>query len=255
MKYLNKYTTQLTQGTAVVEETLAMLLAYEPGMDNDEFFKLIVSNGVLPSTSESRIKHLIYDVFFQRFVKYNPKTAEWLKTIREKGLMLDEMNDILMVYCARSNALYYDFITNVLNRYRSEERAIMPRDEIIKFIDELQSYGNINWSESVRHKNAAYISSAMIGFGQYTRKQEIIPISLSDFVFLYLLHDLHFSGISDNGILEDADWQLFNMTRHDIATRILDLSLKGGYIAQYAGELLTISWSYKRMEDFINGTL
>ncbi|MCM1142389.1 MAG: DUF1819 family protein [Muribaculum sp.] len=198
---------------------------------------------------------MIYDVFYQRFVKYNPNVAGWLKTTREKGLMLDEMNQLLMLYCARSNALYYDFINNVLNRYRSDDKRIMPREEIINFIDNLQSEESINWSESVRKKNAGYISSAMFGFNQYTRKQEIVPVSLSDFVFLYILHDLHFSGVSDNGILEDDDWQLFNMSRNDIARRILDLSLKGGYIAQYSGELLTISWSYKSMEDFINGTL
>lgn len=255
MKYLDKYTTQLTQGTAVVEETLAMLLAYQPEMNKDDFFNLIIDNGVLPYTSESRIKHLIYDVFYQRFVKYNPHIACWLKTIREKGLMLDEMSQILMLYCARCNALYYDFITNVLNRFRSAELKIMPREDINTFIEALQVDGLINWSESVRKKNAGYISSAMLGFGQYSRKQEILPVSLSDFVFLYILHDLHFSGISDNGILEDCDWQLFNLTRHEVASRILDLSLKGGYIAQYSGDLLTVSWSYKSMEDFINGSL
>ncbi len=255
MKYLTKYTTQLAHGATVIEETLAMLLAYQHGMSNDDFFNVIIENGVLSYTSESRIKHLIYDVFYQRFVKYNPQTATWLKAIREKGLMLDEMSQILMVYCARSNALYYDFITDVLNVYRSDERKVMPRGEIINFIDTLQSNGSINWSESVRKKNAGYISSAMLGFGQYTRKQEVMPVSLTDFVFLYILHDLHFSGISDNGLLEDTDWRLFNMSRNDIAQRILDLSLKGGYIAQYSGELLTISWTYKSMEDFIDGTL
>ena len=31
--------------------------------------------------------------------------------------------------------------------------------------------------------------------------------------------------------------------------------IKGGYIAQCSGELLTISWNYQTMEEFIDATL
>ena len=39
------------------------------------------------------------------------------------------------------------------------------------------------------------------------------------------------------------------------ADRIMDMNIKGGYIAQCSGELLTISWNYQTMEEFIDATL
>ena len=51
------------------------------------------------------------------------------------------------------------------------------------------------------------------------------------------------------------EWRLFNLTRHQVLERIMSLSLKGAYMAQTSGELLTISWNYKSMEEFINATI
>ena len=35
----------------------------------------------------------------------------------------------------------------------------------------------------------------------------------------------------------------------------MNLSLKGGYIAQSSGDLLTISWKFNSMEEMIDATL
>ena len=56
-------------------------------------------------------------------------------------------------------------------------------------------------------------------------------------------------------IWEMEEWRLFNLTRHQVLDRIMNLSLKGAYMAQTSGELLAISWNYKSMEEFINATL
>ncbi len=40
-----------------------------------------------------------------------------------------------------------------------------------------------------------------------------------------------------------------------VLAHIMALSLRGAYIAQTSGDLLTISWNYQTMEDFINATL
>ena len=37
--------------------------------------------------------------------------------------------------------------------------------------------------------------------------------------------------------------------------RIMEQNIRGGYIAQCTGDLMTISWNYNSMEEFINGTL
>ena len=87
------------------------------------------------------------------------------------------------------------------------------------------------------------------------RKGEILPYEVNDFTILYFMHEQHFAGMSDMAIWEMEEWRLFNLTRHQVLDRIMNLSLKGAYMAQTSGELLTISWNYKSMEEFINATL
>ena len=47
----------------------------------------------------------------------------------------------------------------------------------------------------------------------------------------------------------------FYLDKYQVQEKIMNLNLKGGYIAQCSGELLTISWNYQTMEEFINGAI
>jgi hypothetical protein len=69
------------------------------------------------------------------------------------------------------------------------------------------------------------------------------------------MHELHFEGLSDAAIWNHEDWQLFGLDKYSTLERIMQLNIRGGYIAQNTGDLITISWNYQTMEDFINGTL
>lgn len=87
------------------------------------------------------------------------------------------------------------------------------------------------------------------------RKGEILPYEVNDFTILYFMYEQHFAGLSDMAIWDMEEWSLFNLSRHQVLERIMNLSLKGAYMAQTSGELLTISWNYKSMEEFINAAI
>ena len=52
-------------------------------------------------------------------------------------------------------------------------------------------------------------------------------------------------------IWHHEDWSLYGLDKYQVQEKIMELNLKGGYIAQCSGELLTISWNYQTMEEFI----
>lgn len=110
-----KYTTQLTHGTGMINETLSLLSIYQEGMSKDALIKCVKENDCLSCKTENRLVHIIYDVFFQRFMKVNPNVPLWLKLIRERGLSLKHFTQLLMVYCARENAVFFDAVTQILN--------------------------------------------------------------------------------------------------------------------------------------------
>ena len=95
----------------------------------------------------------------------------------------------------------------------------------------------------------------LVDFNVIDLNGNILSFEANDFTVLYLMHELHFGGLSDMAIWEHEDWGLFNMDKYDVLQRIMNLSLKGGFIAQSSGDLLTISWKYNSMEEMINATL
>lgn len=255
MRYNTNLTAQLAQGAALINETLILLSSYKEGMTRREFSKYVIENGLIPSSTSRRISNVVEEVFFKRFVERNQDVCFWLRRIRERGLMMTEFRQLLMLYCARDNALYYEFVINVINKYRRDAITVMDKSVAVDYLRALQANDLICWKDTVHRKISSSLNTAAAAFDQVSSKGEVLPYRASDFTVLYIMHEMHFSGMSDVAIVNDTDWQLFNMDKHEVIRRILDLSLKGGYIAQQGGELITISWNHKSMEDFIDATL
>lgn len=255
MRYNTNLTAQFAQGASLINETLVLLPAYKEGMSRRQFTKYVIENGLMPSCTERRITNVVEEVFFKRFVENNPTLPKLLATIRERGLLLEEFRQILMVYCARDMAIYYNFIIDVLNPLRREGKECMDKPRSGKYLEDLQKEGKINWKETVHRKISSSLNTALKNFDQISSKGNILKSRPSDFTFLYFLHELHFAGLSDAAIVSDSDWQLFNMTKEDVISRIMDLNIKGQYIAQRSGDLITISWNSKTMEEFIDAIL
>lgn len=255
MRYNTNLTAQFAQGASLINETLVLLPAYKENMTRRQFSKYVIENGLMPSCTERRITNVVEEVFFKRFVERNPSLPKWLAAIREKGLLLEEFRQILMVYCARDIAIYYNFIIEALNPCRGSGTEEFNKTEAGSYLERLQKEGKINWKETVHKKISSSLNTALKNFDQVSSKGKILECRPSDFTILYFIHELHFAGLSDVAIVNDTDWQLFNLSKEDVITRIMDLNIKGGYIAQHSGDLLVISWNHKTMEEFIDATL
>lgn len=255
MRTTDKYTTELSQGTGMINETLVLLPFYKVGMSKNQMLELILNEGALPSFTTIRTEHILDKVFFNRFVKKNSSVPIWLSLIRSKGLLLTDFSQILMVYCARVHRIFYDFIIDVLNPLKKVNNQKIRRDLADIYIKRIVDNGLAQWSDKMQTKNATYIRNTLVAFDLINSKLDIQPYRVSDFTILYLMHELHFSGLSDEAIVNDSDWQLLGLYKEDVIKRIMDLNIKGGYIAQRCGDFITISWKHKTMEEFINATL
>ena len=107
----------------------------------------------------------------------------------------------------------------------------------------------------MKKKCAGYIKSALVDFDFINRRSEILQYDIATFTLLYFMHEMHFSGMSDIAIWNSEDWSLFGLDKYAMQEIILANNMRGGYIAQCTGELMTISWNHKTMEDFINELL
>lgn len=250
-----KYTYGLAKGCALIEETLALLSICDERTTRDSLAQYVHETNFLSKCTEQRSQDIVKLVFYPRFMKHNPKVPIWLRTIREKGLMLTHFKQLLFLYTARENAVVYDYIKNNLNELRQDGTGRLPKDDILSFVEIIVEEGLAQWGESARKRNAGYIKSVLMDFDMINNRNEILPYEISNFTLLYLMHELHFAGYSDAAIWNHEDWQLFGMDKYKTLDLIMQQNMKGGYIAQSTGDLITISWNYQSMEEFIDGKL
>lgn len=250
-----EYTYNLAKGCGLVEETLSLLTIYDEATTKDSLAQYVHDNNFLSRCTAQRSSDIVRRVFYPRLMKANHDIPLWLKEIRSRGLMLDQFKQLLMVYCARENAIMYDYITTILNELRIEGYANVPSNSFKEFIERIVDDGNANWSESIKRRNASYIKAVLTDFDFINRRGEILPYKIAAFTLLYFMHEMHFSGMSDIAIWNSEDWQLFGLDKYAVQDAILSNNMRGGYIAQCTGDLMTISWNYKTMEEFIHEQL
>jgi hypothetical protein len=190
-----------------------------------------------------------------RFLKNDANVPLWLHQLRDRGISLKQLSQLLMIYCAREHAVFFDGVTQILNPLKMNGKQIIPRQDFLNFVNDIVSNGKAKWSEGMQKKNAGYIRSTMLDFDLIDQKGNILPYEPCDITILYLLYEQHLNGISDMAIWNMEEWQLFNMDKQQVLDRIMALSLHGTFMAQTSGEILTISWKYKNMEDFIDAVV
>lgn len=250
-----KYTIALGKGCGLIEETLALLAVCNEHTTKESLLQYVREFNPLSRCSDMRSMDIVRRVFYPRYMKRNPQVVRWLHTIRQKGVLLSQFKQLLMLYSARENAVMYDFIICRLNVLRANHSPKLQLEDVAKFVKDIVDEGKAEWGECVQKKQASSIKTILADFDMVARNGDILPYEISNFALLYLMHELHFAGLSDMAIWNHEDWQLFGLDKYSLLQRIMDMNIKGGYIAQCSGELLTISWNYQTMEDFINGTL
>lgn len=157
-----KYTNALGKGCGLVEETLTLLSVCQAHTTRDELVQYVRENNPLSRCSDMRSVDIVKLVFYPRFMKQNPDLVMWLQTIRQKGLLLSQFKQILMLYCARENAVMYDFILQCLNPLRAEQAQILERNQIIAFIKDIADKGLAHWGETVQKRQASYIKAVLM---------------------------------------------------------------------------------------------
>ncbi|WP_027137225.1 BrxA family protein [Gaetbulibacter saemankumensis] len=244
-KYL--YNTNLAKGTGFVNETLELLSFVEEEDDKKSFLDRCVTLNLLGKSTEKRTKDIISLVFFNRYWKEG--LPQQLQAIRESGLGLEGMKQLFLVYTARANPIFKDFIIQQVANKRNYK---ISNQDSLTFINDAISIGNApSWSDSMKKRVSSYLVSSCRDFSLIDSKGKISLFYPEGFVVNYFLHELHFSEIDDNQILNDDTWSILQLSKNETLREIEKISFTGSFIYQYSGELLRISWKYKNMNEFI----
>ena len=247
------YNSNLLKGTGLIQETLTLVEYYEEGESILDYHKRILEGGLLSKSTENRVKDIVRNVFAGRYLVYDLPIPKYLRNMRDNYASMDVITQLFYIYTCRANAILADFIREVYFpkswKSYSSLKASDPKD----FIRESLMDGRIpvSWSDSTVSKVSEHIIATLIDFRLIERNKNILPYRLIELSANYLIHELHFRGLTDYDIWHHEDWKLFGLTKEEVIKEIEKISFSGTFIFQFSGELLRISWQYKNMEDFI----
>jgi len=252
-----KYTTALAKGQGIIEETLTLLRIWKPGMSAQGLVEVAIREGALRRATAKRTHDLIIEAFAPRYLIDNGRPAQYLKALLETGADPKELTQLFFIYTARANAILRDFVCEIYWGKYSAGAAFISKEDALSFLEGAYTLGKLpkRWSEKMMLRVASYLGGCLADFqlieNRKTSRRKILPFSISRLTALYLAHELHFSGISDNAIPEHLDWKLFGLQKIE-TIRELQRVANDHFILQSSGELLRFSWKYKSMEEAIN---
>lgn len=220
--------------------------------------KEALDTGVFAARSARSIRNLVAECFAPRYLIDEGKPASLLKKLKAK-LPSDDIKQLYFIYTCRANDILADFVREVYWPHYSAGKTELQTSDAFDFVVRSNQDGRTTkiWSESTIKRMSSYLVGCCADFGLLEDEARKSARSFRSFrirrnVALWLSHELHFQGLGDNAVVGHSDWQLFGLERVDVVNQLQAISLKGHYVIQAAGGVVSISWKYQTMKEFLN---
>ena len=255
MSEAGHYTIAICKGSALLEETRALLRAWKPSESSNEFSERVLREDLLGRMTAYRAREIVRRVFARRYLRPDNQPARLLKRLLEGGQPGQLFSDLCLLYSARNDDLIRDAVIHLYWPALSEGRLTLVPTHVVEFLRQAEREGRIEdpWTEQVKLKVARGVLKAMADFGLLVEvsrgRRELVHFWPTDRTIVFLAHDLHFVGSTDAGVVDHKDWALFGLTRRDVASALDRLSGEGWWLAQVAGSVVRITWKHGSMEE------
>lgn len=242
-----RYTTKLGAGLGMVEETNVLLDLWTPGMTSMQLYQEALESGHFPGISARRLRNLVVECFGSRLLSHDCRSGEYLKILRP-NLNGRDVEQLLLLYTCRANAILADFIRQVYWPFYGSGRDKLSNQDARDFVIKANQQGLTTqpWSARTIQNVAGYLTGACADFGLLERGQRIsrkvLSFRIKPKTAIALAYDLHFSEMGDNMVIAHPDWALFGLERSDVISELRRLSLKGVFLVQTAGDVVRIGW-------------
>jgi hypothetical protein len=255
---IRKYTTAISKGAAMIEETRRLLEYWEPGEDADAFAKRVQEQGLVGSATAYRTKDILRRVFAPRLLRPTDNPARLLKKITLSRLPARTFNELLFVYIARFDPLVYDYTTQEYWPSVRRGKKVAETDSFLSFLSGAMIDGRLDsqWSDKVSVRIARCVLALYrdIGFLKEAKRgrKEVADFRATDEGVALLARELNESGVTDSSIHQHPDWGLWGMSGPGVLERLDGIGEHRGLILQRAGSVVHLTWVVKSMEELID---
>ncbi len=252
------YTTQLQAGLGMISETIDLLRLWEPGMTPSQLSDRVIEQGLFSRATARRARNLVIEMFAPRFLSHSGEVASRLQFLLDHRFPHDSMVQLFFLQTARAQHIFKDFVIECFWPKYSVGASSLGKEDADQFIHRALDDGRMQkrWSDSTIKIMAARLMGCCHDFGLLAssrgKSRPIQRFSIRNDVALYLAHDLHFSGLSDMGMIQHQDWRLFGLEPQDTIRLLQNLSHDGHLLIQSSADLVQISWKYRTMEECLD---
>jgi hypothetical protein len=247
------YTTQLSAGLGLVDETKCLLELWQPGMASHELLSTALVSGQFPNLTARRLRNIVVECFAPRYLPDQGEPATLIKPLAT-FLPTRTLCQFLLIFTCRANPILHDFVRQVYWPRYASGYAEITTDDGRAFIERAIDDGKIckPWSESTIQKASSHLTGCCADYGMLEpgsrSTRRFLPFRIAPTTVACLAHDLHFAGLGDNALLSHEDWQLFGMAREDVLEELKRVSRQGWFIVQAAGDVVRIGWKHHDRE-------
>jgi hypothetical protein len=252
------YTSRLGAGLGMIHETMDLLRVWQPGMTPMGLSKYALDKGLFSRTTARRNEDLAIEMFAPRYLVDGGIVASRLKFLLEQRCPHEFLAQVFFLQTARAQEIFRDFVVEVYWPKYSSGATHISKADAERFIRQALDAGRMEkrWSESTVRRVSGYLLGCCSDFGLLDKgratQRSIKRFTIRKDVALYLVHDLHFAGLSDAAVVQHRDWQLFGLELQDVVQLMKSVSHDGHLLIQSTPDLVQISWKYRTMEDCLS---
>jgi hypothetical protein len=252
------YTIAICKGSALLDETRALLRAWQLDENLAAFDARVLRQDILGKTTACRTRDIVRRVFAHRYLRPDDHPARHVKRLLASLGPGPWFGDLCLLYAARADRLLRDIVVEFYWPAVEQGRLTILPPAVVAFLREAQRQGRMRkpWSSAVQVRVARGLLKALTDFGLLREvargRRETASYHPTDLALVYLAHDLHAAGLTDASVLDHPDWDLYGIARSHRFEVLNRLAGDGWWIAQGAGTVVRITWKYDTLGEAVD---
>ncbi len=244
------YTARAIKGTALLEETRALLRAWRVGESAAAFRERALAEDLLGKATAARADDVVRVAFATRLLVHGQEPAASLRRLLEARGNGSWFAQLCLLFAARADVVLREAITEFIQRSLARGSDAVTTTDLLRFLDEREAEGRMEkpWSRSVRESVAQHILHQLTDLavlGPPRRGvREILPYRPGSLAVAWLACELHRRGTSDVAIVEHEDWRVWQLGNEEVRDALDRLTDVGLWIYQGAGSVVRLTWAW-----------
>lgn len=240
----------------MLDEARVIFSDWQTDKDVSMNLKSILQSNPVGAKSEGWLAE-IYTTFHARLVNLSTQDILTLAELARTEVNRDVWAAALHIYWAKTDGLYFTFVTEFLYGARAGGASSITVDEVLPFVEGLYSpsQGRRSLSDyGLRRTSSGLVRmAAEFGLLSPARAREIMPYVVPEKALLFLVHVISELEPNAHRMVNSAWWRLYFISPEDIEQELFRLHQLGKLHYDVAGSIGQLDLVHGSSMEYVRG--